>query len=231
MTTWRGVAFATLAAFLFALNGSVSKTVLESGLSSQRLVELRSAGAAACFLLAVLLTRPATLKARPREAAFLLTAGVVGIGLVQFFYFVAIGRLPVGIALLLEYLAPVLVVVWVRFVRRESVRSRIWAALALSVVGLVVVAEAWQGLSLDGLGVLAGLGAAAALAAYYSAASAGSAGATRSASRPGRSPPRPCSGRPCSRGGPSRGRTCCGPLRCRARCRTPPSPPTCWWSG
>ena len=164
---WRGVFFATLAAFLFALNGSVSKTVLASGLSSQRLVELRSVGAALCFVLAVLVTRPGSLKARPREAAFLLTAGVIGIGLVQFFYFVAIGRLPVGIALLLEYLAPVLVVVWVRFVRRESVRSRIWAALALTVVGLVVVAEAWQGLSLDGLGVLAGLGAAASLAAYY----------------------------------------------------------------
>jgi drug/metabolite transporter (DMT)-like permease len=164
---WRGVVFATLAAFLFALNGSVSKTVLASGLSSQRLVELRSAGAALCFLLAVLVTRPGSLKARPPELAFLLTAGVIGIGLVQFFYFVAIGRLPVGIALLLEYLAPVLVVVWVRFVRGERVRSRIWAALALSVVGLVVVAEAWRGLSLDGLGVLAGLGAAAALAAYY----------------------------------------------------------------
>lgn len=164
---WQGVVLATTAAFLFSLNGSVSKTVLESGLEAQRLVELRSVGAALIFLAAVLLTRPRSLRAAPREVAFLLTAGVVGIGLVQFFYFVAIGRLPVGIALLLEYLAPVLVVVWVRFVRKEPVRTRIWAALALSLLGLVVVAEAWQGLSLDGIGVLAGLGAAAALATYY----------------------------------------------------------------
>lgn len=159
--------FASLAALLFALNGSVSKTVLASGLSSLRLVELRSLGAALCFLAAVLVLRPRSLRAAPREIGFLVAAGVVGIGLVQFFYFVAIGRLPVGIALLLEYLAPVLVVLWVRFVRREPVRRRIWSALALSVVGLVVVAEAWQGLQLDGLGVLAGLGAAAALATYY----------------------------------------------------------------
>jgi drug/metabolite transporter (DMT)-like permease len=164
---WRGVVYASLAALLFALNGSVSKTVLASGLSSLRLVELRSLGAALCFLAAVLLWRPRSLRAAPREIGFLVAAGVVGIGLVQFLYFVAIGRLPVGIALLLEYLAPVLVVVWVRFVRREPVRRRIWSALALSVVGLVVVAEAWQGLQLDGLGVLAGLGAAAALATYY----------------------------------------------------------------
>ena len=164
---WRGVVFATTASFLFALNGSVSKTVLESGLSSLRLVELRSLGAAVCLLAAVALTRPRSLRARPRELAFLGVAGVVGIGLVQWLYFVAIGRLPVGIALLLEYLAPVLVVVWVRFVRGEQVRRRLWAALALSITGLVVVAQAWQGLRLDGLGVLAGLGAAASLATYY----------------------------------------------------------------
>ena len=158
---------AITASFLFALNGSVSKTVLESGLSSLRLVELRSLGAAVLLMAAVALTRPRSLRVEPRELAFLAVAGVVGIGLVQWLYFVAIGRLPVGIALLLEYLAPVLVVVWVRFVRGERVRHRLWAALALSVTGLVVVAEAWQGLRLDGLGVLAGLGAAASLAAYY----------------------------------------------------------------
>jgi drug/metabolite transporter (DMT)-like permease len=162
-----GIVAASVAAFLFALNGSVSKTVLESGLSSLRLVELRSAGAAVCLVLAVLLTRPRSLRATPRELAFLGVAGVVGIGLVQWFYFVAIGRLPVGIALLLEYLAPVIVVVWVRFVRREDVRARVWGALVLSVLGLIVVAEAWRGLQLDGLGVLAGLGAAVSLAAYY----------------------------------------------------------------
>ena len=164
---WRGVVYATVAAFLFALNGSVSKTVLESGLSSLRLVELRSVGAAICLVVAVALLRPRSLRVRPRELAFLAVAGVIGIGLVQWFYFVAIGRLPVGIALLLEYLAPVIVVVWVRFVRKESVRARLWAALALSLIGLIVVAEVWQGLRLDGLGVLAGLGAAASLAAYY----------------------------------------------------------------
>lgn len=164
---WWGVGCATLAALLFGVNGTVSKTVLESGLSSLRLVEVRSAGAALCLVVAVLLTRPRTLRAQPRELGFLLAAGVVGIGLVQWFYFVAIARLPVGIALLLEYLAPVLVVVWVRFVRHEQVRGRLWAALALSVAGLVVVAQVWQGLRLDGLGVLAGFAAAVSLAAYY----------------------------------------------------------------
>jgi drug/metabolite transporter (DMT)-like permease len=162
-----GVAAAAAAALLFGVNGTVSKLALEAGLTSTRLVELRSVGAALCLLATVLLTRPRALAVDGKELAFLVVAGIVGIGLVQWLYFVAIARLPVGIALLLEYLAPVLVALWVRFVRREPVRRRIWGALALCLVGLAVVAEVWSGLTLDGMGVLAGLGAAGALAAYY----------------------------------------------------------------
>ncbi len=162
-----GVLAAAGAAVLFGINATVSKLALGSGLSSLDLVQLRSLGAAVVLMTYVALRRPATLRVGPREFGFLVTLGIIGIGLVQWFYFVAISRLPVGIALLLEYLAPVLVVVWVRFVRRQSVRSRMWAALALSVAGLAIVAQVWQGLTLDGLGLLAGLGAAASLATYY----------------------------------------------------------------
>jgi len=162
-----GVLAAAGAAVLFGINGTVSKVALGSGLSSLDLVQLRSLGSAVLLMAFLLLTRPATLRARPRELGFLFIVGIIGIGLVQWFYFVAIFRLPVGIALLLEYLAPVLVVLWVRFVRRQAVRSRIWAALALAVTGLAIVARVWDGPTLDGLGLLAGLGAAVSLATYY----------------------------------------------------------------
>lgn len=155
------------AAILFGINATVSKLALGSSLSSFDLVQLRSLGSAVLLMAFLLLTRPATLRVRPRELGFLILIGIIGIGLVQWFYFVAISRLPVGIALLLEYLAPVLVVLWVRFVRRQTVRSRMWAALALAVLGLAIVTRVWEGLTLDGLGLLAGLGAAAALATYY----------------------------------------------------------------
>lgn len=162
-----GVLAAAGAAILFGINGTVSKLALGSGLSAFDLVQLRSLGSALVLMTFLLLTRPATLRVRPRELGYLVLVGIIGIGLVQWFYFVAIARLPVGIALLLEYLAPVLVVLWVRFVRRDAVRSRMWAALAMAVVGLAIVAQVWDGLTLDGLGMLAGLGAAAALATYY----------------------------------------------------------------
>ncbi|MEO6318446.1 MAG: EamA family transporter [Acidimicrobiales bacterium] len=162
-----GVGVAAAAALLFGVNGTVSKLALEAGLTTTRLVGLRSLGAAVCLVTVTLLLRPRSLAVGRQELAFLVVAGVVGIGMVQWLYFVAIERLPVGIALLLEYLAPVFVAVWVVFVRREPVRPRIWAALGLCVVGLAVVAQVWSGLTLDGLGVLAGVGAGLSLAAYY----------------------------------------------------------------
>ena len=82
-------------------------------------------------------------------------------------YFVAIARMPVGIALLFEYTAPLFVALWARFGQRQPVRPRLWVGLALSLAGLACVAEVWGDLSLDGLGVLAGLAAAVLLAVYY----------------------------------------------------------------
>src|SRR3712207_7653020 len=78
------------------------------------------------------------------------------------------GRLPVGIALVFEMTAPVFIALYVWLVRREHVRSRLWTALALSLSGLVLVAEVWEGGgALDLLGVVAALAAAVCLATYY----------------------------------------------------------------
>ena len=82
------------------------------------------------------------------------------------FYFVAIERLEIGIALLIQYVAPVLVALYARYVLHEPVRRRIWAALALSIVGLALLLQLWHGLELDGIGVLASIGAAITFALY-----------------------------------------------------------------
>jgi drug/metabolite transporter (DMT)-like permease len=162
-----GALLAVTAAGLFAVNGTVSKLVMQAGVSSLRLVALRSVGAAACLMALVALTRPAALRVDRSEFGFLVVYGVTGIAFVQWFYLVAIARLPVGVALLLEYTAPLMVALWVRFVRGEPVRRRVWAALGLCLAGLALVAQVWTGFDLDGLGVLAGFGAAVTLAAYY----------------------------------------------------------------
>ncbi len=161
-----GYAMVIAAALLFALNGTVSKVVLQSGISALELTQARTTGAFVGFALLLAVTRRESLRLTRRELPYLIVFGIAGVALVQWLYFVAIGRLPIGIALLLEYLGPILIAIWAWAVFKEPIRRRIWLALVLALVGLSVVVEAWSGLSLDGLGVAAGLLAAVAYAIY-----------------------------------------------------------------
>ena len=161
-----GYAMVWTAALLFAVNGTVSKVILESGISSTRLVQARTTGALVLLGLVLVLLAPRSLRVTRRELPFLILFGAVGVAFVQWLYLVSIHRLPVGIALLIQYLAPLLVALWARYVMHEPVRRRIWAALALALVGLTLLVEVWEGLTLDGLGVGAALAAAVAFALY-----------------------------------------------------------------
>jgi len=163
-----GYAMAVAAAGLFAVNGTVSKVILTGGgLTTLRLTELRATGAFLALVAFLLLTRPNRLRVRREEVPLLLLYGVVGFALVQWLYFVAIERLPIGIGLLLEFTAPVLVALWARLVWHEAVRRRVWVALTLALAGLALVAEVWQEVRLDAVGVAAGLVAAGGLAMYF----------------------------------------------------------------
>ena len=162
-----GYAMALTAATLWAVNGVVSKVIIESGgVPSQRLTEVRTTGGFVLLFAVLVLARPESLRVRREELPTLLTFGVLGLAFVQWFYFEAISRLDIGVALLIQYIAPVLVALWARFAYHEPVRRRIWAALALSVLGIALLVELWEGLTLDGLGVAAALGSAVTFAVY-----------------------------------------------------------------
>jgi drug/metabolite transporter (DMT)-like permease len=162
-----GYGMAFTAATLWAVNGVISKVIIESGgIAAPRLTEVRTTGAFLILAAALALVRPESLRVRRSELPVLLTFGVLGLAFVQWFYFEAISRLDIGVALLIQYIAPVLVALWARFAYHEPVRRRIWAALALSILGIALLVELWSGLSLDGLGVAAALGSAATFAVY-----------------------------------------------------------------
>src|SRR5436309_2551262 len=128
--------------------------------------QARSPGAFLLIAMELLATRPQTLRMRPRELPYFIVFGIGGLALVQWFYFLAIHRLEIGIALLIQYIAPVLVALWARYVLHEPVRRRIWLALILALAGLALVVQIWSGLSLDAAGVAASLGAAGSYALY-----------------------------------------------------------------
>ncbi|MCU1648365.1 MAG: permease [Nocardia sp.] len=111
---------------------------------------------------------------RPRALWFgradlwlLLGYGVFGVAGVQLLFFVAVERLPVGVAMVLVNLAPALVALWVQIVRRARLPGMVWVGIGLAVAGMAVVAQIWQGGGLDPLGVAAGLGSAICSAGYF----------------------------------------------------------------
>jgi drug/metabolite transporter (DMT)-like permease len=166
----RGYALAILAAALWALNGSFSIYLLDDGVEPTHLSELRSAGSAAILLVVLAATNRPLLRVRREDVPRLAFLGIAGLALVHAAYFAAIERLGVGPALTLEYLAPLLILLWLRVVYGRRLQASLYGALALSVAGCFFVVRAYDATALDGYGVAAGLVAAVAFAIYITAA-------------------------------------------------------------
>ncbi|MEV6205937.1 EamA family transporter [Kitasatospora sp. NPDC051914] len=164
-----GLSLALLSAFAFGGSGTAAKPLIEAGLSPLHVVWLRVAGAA-LVLLPLAYRHRAALRQRP---GLLVGFGLLAVAGVQACYFAAISRIPVGVALLIEYLGPPLLLAYVRFVQRKPVSRAAAIGAAVAVTGLACVVEVWNGLGFDALGVLFALGAACCQVGYFVLADAG----------------------------------------------------------
>ena len=158
-----GLAFALASALAFGGSGVFARPLLDAGMDSLHVTWLRVAGAA-LLLLPVALAHWRVARRRP---LLVLAYGVFPMAGVQALYFAAIARIPVGIALLIEFLGPVLVLLWLRVVRRTRVSPAAVVGVVLAVAGLGLLLEVWAGMRLDVIGVSLALGAAAAQAAFF----------------------------------------------------------------
>ncbi|MFJ4468739.1 EamA family transporter [Streptomyces sp. NPDC089424] len=158
-----GLALALGSAVAFGGSGVAAKPLIEAGLDPLHVVWLRVAGAA-LVMLPLAVRHRALLRRRP---ALLAGFGLLAVAGVQACYFAAISRIPVGVALLVEYLAPALVLGWVRFVQRRPVTRAAALGVVLAVGGLACVVEVWSGLGFDALGLLLALGAACCQVGYF----------------------------------------------------------------
>ena len=161
-----GYVFGLLAALLFGANGSVTKVVLDSGLSPTQVTQFRTLGTFLIAGVVLLVVDRSGFRLPWKQVGVMAVLGVVGLALLQVTYAYAIQLLPVGIALLLEYLA-VLIVALVAFIFfKERVKARLWVSIGCVIVGLTIVAQIWAS-HLDPLGVVMALAAAATLAIYF----------------------------------------------------------------
>ncbi|MEV4171555.1 EamA family transporter [Nonomuraea sp. NPDC049709] len=164
---YAGLALAFVSSVCFAFSGPMAKYLIAAGLAPMEAVWTRMAGAGLLLVAVLAVVRPRALRIPSARLPFFALYAVMAVAGVQALYFVAITRLPVGIALLLEFMAPVMVVAWVRFVRKLRLARAAYVGAVVAVVGLAIVVEAWQGLRLDALGLLLGLLAGACCAGYF----------------------------------------------------------------
>jgi len=166
-TRHKGEVFLIIGATAFALNGIVTKMVMQNGLSEWRMLQVRTGGAFIVLLAYVLLTNYKSLKVKLSELPLLITYSVVGFALVQFGYFIAISRMHVSMALIIEFTAPIWIVLWIKYVRKSYVPKDMWIAVSLAFVGMLLLAQVWDGMTLDTIGVIAAFLDAFALATFF----------------------------------------------------------------
>ena len=170
-----GVVIALLSACTFGTSGTFATSLLDAGWSVGAAVTVRIAvGALVLTVPALVQLRrawPALTAGGPaaarRSASIVSVYGLVAVAGCQLFYFHSVQRLSVGVALLLEYLAVVIVVFWM-WLRHSQRPSRLTVAgSAAAVVGLALVLNLTGRQHVDLVGVLWGLGAAVGLAVFY----------------------------------------------------------------
>jgi len=146
-----GFGFALLSASSFGLSGVLGKGLLETGWTAGAAVLLRVTVAALVLAIPTLMRLRGNWGALRRHAWLLVAFGLVPVAGTQFCFFQAVATLPVGIALLLEYTAPVVIIGWL-WVRHGHRPSR------LTVIGAVVVLTAWTAATMPVLGEIVPFG-------------------------------------------------------------------------
>lgn len=162
-----GVGAALASAAAFGTSGAFAKSLLLGGWSPGAVVTLRIGIAALVLLVPTVLSLRGRWSALRRNSRLVVGYGLAGIAGCQLAYFNAVSHLSVGVALLLEYLAPVLIVGWL-WVRHGQVPRRLTlVGVGLAVVGLLLVLDLTGGARISALGVAWGLVAAVCLVLYF----------------------------------------------------------------
>jgi drug/metabolite transporter (DMT)-like permease len=156
-----------MGALVFSFNGVISTIVLEH-ISPFRLAQVRSIGAFFILLAITLIIDRHSLKAPKKLIPMLAAYGIIGFAAVQAGYFLGIQRgVPLSLVLIVEFTAPIWIALWIKYVRKSFVPASMWGAIALSLLGLILLAQVWNGLSFDLIGLLGALFSAFALTAYF----------------------------------------------------------------
>ena len=162
-----GFSLALLSAVTFASSGTFARSLIEAGWSAEAAVAARIGIAALVLAVPAAFSLRGKLHLLRRNLGLIGWFGLLAVAGAQACFFNAVRYLPIGVALLLEYLGIILVVGWMWAVHGHRPRRLTFLGSVAAVVGLVFVLNLSGSASLDLVGVLWGLGAAVGLAAYF----------------------------------------------------------------
>ena len=170
-STSLGLAIAALAAVTFGMSGAFIKPLLESGWSPAAAASVR------VLVGGIVLAPVAAITLRGRWSTLwrarwrVLVMALVGVAGTQLVYFAALQRIPVGTAILIEYMAPLLLVGFVWATSRRMPKAVVFVGSLTAVAGLVLVVGpellSSGGGSLDALGLVFAALAAVGCAVFY----------------------------------------------------------------
>lgn len=167
-----GLLFAIGSALAFGMSGPLAKALMEAGWSPTAAVTARLAGGAVAMAAFASLCKPDWVREALRHWKTVVAYGFAPIAGAQLCYYNAVAHLSVGVALLLEYTSPVLVVGWLWATTRRRPSTLTMAGVVLAVVGIMLVLGLFEsgglpGAHIDLAGVGWGLAAAVCAACYF----------------------------------------------------------------
>ena len=164
-----GMAFALTSALSFGMSGPFAKALMDAGWSPTAAVIARLAGGAVVLAVFATLVRPQWPREALQHARTVVLYGLIPIAGAQLCYYNAVAHMSVGVALLLEYTAPVMVVGWIWATTRRRPSTGTLAGVALAVAGIMLVLNIFGGETnhVDTTGVIWGLTAAVCAVFYF----------------------------------------------------------------
>jgi drug/metabolite transporter (DMT)-like permease len=160
------VAAVAVAALLWAVAATVARSLFDDGVGPIELVEARAVIAALGLALVPGAWRGGW-RGNGHPVRLVLVLGMA-IALVNAAYYLAIARLAVAVAIVLQYTSPAIVVLWMSFRKKQAPSSNIAIAVGLAFMGVILVSEVLAGdiQQLNTLGLFFGIGAAVMFATY-----------------------------------------------------------------
>jgi drug/metabolite transporter (DMT)-like permease len=164
----KGYLCAMLGAILWGSSGTAGKALFETGMTPFELVQIRLTLSTVLMALIFGIFSRGLFRIRLKDIGYFLMFGGIAMAMVQSTYFYAISKIQVAAAILLQYLAPILVAIYSVCFWRERLTPAKLIALVLSFGGCYLVVGGYdlQLLQMNILGIVSGLGSAVSAAGY-----------------------------------------------------------------